>query len=63
MALSNWLTRGEWNAVFIAGFLDGDATDLGDRLRKGIARLHRAGYRFRGINSDENGNYEKVTQC
>lgn len=67
MALSNWLTRNEWNAVYFAGLgraLDGEKCEsLGDQMRLCIAALHNSGYRFRGINSDENGGYEKVVQC
>lgn len=66
MALSNWLTRDEWNAVYFAGMravIDGETCDsLGNQMRLGIAALHRSGYRFRGINADKNGCYEKVVQ-
>lgn len=67
MALSNWLTRDEWNACYFAGMgeiLDGkEAEGLGDQLRLGIGVLHRAGYKFRGIDSTPEGDYTKVTQC
>jgi hypothetical protein len=61
MALSNWLTRDEWNACYFAG---GDAyPNLGDRMQAGIAVLHKAGHKFAGIKSFEDGSYEKVSQC
>ena len=67
MALSNWLTRNEWNACYFAGMkeiIDGKpAEGLGDQLRLGISVLHRAGYEFTGIESTLEGDYTKVTQC
>lgn len=67
MALSNWLTRNEWNACYFAGIkekMDGKLCgDLGTHLRLGIGALHRSGYAFRGIMSTAEGDYEKVTQC
>lgn len=67
MALSNWLTRDEWNACYFAGIkeiIDGKPCNgLGDQLCLGIGYLHRAGHKFTGITSDEKGNYDKVTQC
>lgn len=67
MALSNWLTRNEWNACYFAGMkeaIDGrPCNDLGEQMRLGIGVLHRAGYIFNGIKSTAKGDYEKVTQC
>ena len=49
MALSAWLTRGEWNAAFFAGALF-DPTDLSDQMRKGVCALHQHGYTtWRGV--------------
>lgn len=56
MALSNWLTRGEWNASFISYFTrvdfsgrDPDALlypiDLSTHLRGGICILNQHGYK------------------
>lgn len=36
---------------------------LGDQLIAGMVCMHKAGYIFTGITIDNNGNYEKVTQC
>lgn len=67
MALSNWLTRNEWNAVYFAGLKalqDGaEGGDMGIQLGHGIRILSSAGYIFKGIEVDEDGDYEKVTQC
>lgn len=67
MALSNWLTRDEWNACYFAGFkaaIDGEiCNNLSDRMRLGIGALHRAGYVFAGITSSPDGDYGKVEQC
>lgn len=67
MALSNWLTRDEWNTVYFAGLgatiKGAECNNLGDQMRLGIGELVRAGYMFCGIAADENGNYEKVSQC
>lgn len=67
MALSNWLTRDEWNAVYFAGLklaIDGaECKNMGDQLRLGIGALNRAGYNFTGIVSTPDGDYEKVSQC
>ncbi len=67
MALSNWLTRDEWNTVYFAGLgaaINGaKCENLGDQMHLGIGELVKAGYKFQGIIADENGNYEKVTQC
>ena len=63
MALSNWLTRQEWNACFFAGMKEEICADLGTQLRLGIGLLHRSGYVFEGITSTAAGDYEKVTQC
>src|SRR5215813_6938950 len=67
MTLSNWLTRDEWNAVYFAGMgeaLDGKTCDsLGAHMKLGIGALVRAGYRFRGIDADAAGNYEKREAC
>jgi hypothetical protein len=67
MTLSNWLTRDEWNTVYFAGMgeaLNGMKCDsLGDQMKLGIGALVRAGYRFRGIEADADGNYEKREQC
>lgn len=66
MALSNWLTRAEWNGVYFAGFgeiIEGKpCQNLGDQMRLGIAALIRCGYTFRGIDADLDGNYTKVIQ-
>ena len=72
MALSNWLTRDEWNACFILGWKklarkrnisSEEQVDLSTQMRAGIAVMAKAGYKFKGINADENGDFEKVTQC
>jgi hypothetical protein len=67
MAIANWLTRDEWNAVYFLGGkagMDGaPCTDLGMQLRLGIGALAKAGYKFQGITADENGEFEKVEQC
>lgn len=67
MALSNWLTRGEWNASFISYFTGVDFSgqnpdalpypiDLSTHLRGGICLLNRHGYKeWTGIRvADEN---------
>ncbi len=63
MALSNWLTRDEWNACYFTGLRQGTGSDLGQQLCAGIAALHQAGYKFKGIESSANGDYKKVTMC
>jgi len=64
MALSNWLTRDEWDACFVMGHKsEKESKGLGDVLRNGIGELVKAGYKFTGIEADEEGNYEKITQC
>lgn len=67
MALSNWLTRNEWNACYFAGLkeqIDGKPCEgLGDQLCLGIGLLCRAGYVFTGIEATRNGGYRKVRQC
>jgi len=67
MALSNWLTRDEWNAVFFMGIAGAmttrdPVTDLGDQMRLGIKALHKADYKFEGIDSEVDGGYTKVKQ-
>lgn len=67
MALSNWLTRDEWNAVYFAAVDvarrgEGEFDNLGDRMRLGIGELVKHGYKFRGIDADERGNYTKRVQ-
>jgi hypothetical protein len=65
MALSNWLTREEWNTAYFAGVVNADENShgLGDLLIAGMVAMHKAGYIFTGINIDDNGNYNKITQC
>lgn len=68
MALSNWLTRDEWNAVYFAGIkpilnTDKEYYNLGNQLRLGIVELVKAGYKFRGIDADKDGNVVKRVQC
>lgn len=67
MALSNWLTRDEWNAVFFVGLkekIEGKPVhNLSNQLQLGIGALHRAGYVFQGIKSTAEGEYEKVMMC
>ena len=49
---------------WIGGAINGaKCENLGDQMQLGIRELVRAGYKFQGIATDENGNYEKVTQC
>jgi len=44
--------------------IDGEpCKGLGDQLCLGIGVLHRAGYKFSGINSTPDGQYEKVCEC
>jgi len=65
MALSNWLTRGEWNAAWLLGISpleDGEAPvkSLGEQLRRGIKILHEAGYRdWTGLAVNDQGDAEK----
>ncbi len=67
MALSNWLTRDEWNACYFLGAHaagnGAECNNLGDQLHLGIGAMVKAGHLFEGINADEDGNYEKVEQC
>lgn len=67
MALSNWLTRDEWNTVYFAGLgaiaNGAKCENLGDQMRLGISELVKANYKFHGITANENGDYEKVSQC
>lgn len=74
MALSNWLTRDEWNAAYFLGMDAAEkraqkCADLGEQLLLGIAALHLTGYKFTGIEVvNEPGmmagiNYRKVRQC
>lgn len=46
MALSNWLTRDEWNAAFLAYLAveERPAPDLSLHLRVGICYVHLSGY-------------------
>ena len=74
MALSNWLTRDEWNAVYFQGMhaaelRNGKCVDLSEQLMLGVAVLHRTGYKFTGIEvlnepKDPSGvTYRKVRMC
>lgn len=69
MALSNWLTRDEWNACWVLGLekiIDDEIEEygLGKQLRLGIATLHKLGYKFTGIaDITEDGNFTKVSMC
>ena len=77
MAISNWLTRDEWNAVFFAGLEAAHKYNeehgkmpegpqwggLGGIMHFGMGALAGAGYKFTGIDAQPNGDYEKVRQC
>jgi hypothetical protein len=68
MALSNYLTRGEWNAAYFAGMLraleagPGGMLNMSDTLRAGIAEIARSGYEFRGLTVAEDGTAHKREQ-
>ena len=64
MALSNWLTRNEWNMAYFAGVqTHPHPNGLGEILIAGMVAMHKAGWIFQGIDIDDNGNYQKLTQC
>lgn len=65
MALTNWLNAGEWATAYWFGIREAnengkECPDLGTQLRLGIGAMVKAGYSFKGIKADEEGNYEKV---
>jgi hypothetical protein len=64
MALSNWLTRTEWNIAYFAGLVnERKSDDLGGILIGGLVAMHKAGWIFEGIDIDNDGNYTKINQC
>lgn len=70
MALSNWLTRGEWNAAFLAYLCGVDPddpkafpypVDLSTQLRVGICLLQQQGYtEWGGIHVNDPRNPDSV---
>lgn len=67
MAITDYLTAGEWAACYWIGQYeihenDAPGGDLGLTLRAGIGRLAREGYVFRGIVGHHDGDYAKVAQ-
>jgi hypothetical protein len=66
MALTNYLTPGEWATAYVFGLRavqqDEDGSDLSKLLRLGIREMSRQNYVFRGIDADAEGGLKKLRQ-